>query len=109
MSRKENAYEFWERVDKLNTEKLNVFCEKVGLDYNKVKHNRSDVRYMSCTETLTIAKGLGTTVEFLLTGSGPETHADDVYAYMEEKMPSLLEDIERQIRLKRDVGLLSAQ
>ena len=68
----EEAYRFWERVDNLNSERLNVFCERAGLDYNKVKHNRSDLRLMNCMETLAIAETLGTTMEYLLTGERKE-------------------------------------
>ena len=62
------AFYFWERVDNLNNGKLNVLCQRAGLDYNKVKHNRSDVRLMNCIETNAIAQALGTTMEYLLTG-----------------------------------------
>ena len=51
-----------------------------------------------------IADYFGVTPEYLLTGEQPETQADEVYAYMQGTMPSLLEDIERQIRFKKGDG-----
>lgn len=102
----EMAFSFWKRVDSLNKKKLNELCVEANLDYNKVKHNRSDVRLMNCIETLAIAKSLNTTVEYLLTGNEERiiSIADEVYEYMQTEMPSLLEDIMRKISLKKEAG-----
>ena len=50
---------------------------------------------MTAVETLSLAKALNTSVEYLLTGSGGSVNplAEKVYSYLEEKMPGTLEDI----------------
>ena len=72
MDMDERAYAFWQRVDAGNRKAtLLDLCKSVGLDYNRVKHNRSDCRVPKADDLLLLAKALNTSIEFLLTGMDP--------------------------------------
>ncbi len=61
---------YWERVDMLKGGiSLSEICAQAKLNYNRVKHNRSDMRLMNTEDTLALAEVLHTTVEYLLTGT----------------------------------------
>ena len=66
-----DAYSYWKRVDIL-LEKKNIqiieFCKQHGINYNTFKGNRSALRLCNTKETYVVAKELGVSVEYLLTG-----------------------------------------
>ncbi len=63
-----DALHFWQRIDSLNKETLKDLCEKSKVDYKRVMHNRTDCRIPKAEDLLYLAKSLGSSVEYLLTG-----------------------------------------
>ena len=112
MRNEDLSYRLWKNVDGrrecLNYTLMDI-CNRTDIKIDRIKSWRSRMVVPQADELYQIANVLGCSMEYLLTGQNAHTHADEVYEYMQEKMPSLLEDIERQIRLKKEVGLLSAQ
>lgn len=62
-------HQFWNRVDDLKDEALTKLCANTGVSYTSVKRNRTDCRLPSLLDAYKIAKYLGTTIEYLLTGN----------------------------------------
>lgn len=63
------AYEFWNRVDEINHLSLKELCTAAEIDYGKVRQSRTNNRLMSCLDTYAIAKVLGVSIEYLITGN----------------------------------------
>ena len=73
------AYLFWNRVDSLNKgETLLDMCRRVGLDYNRVKHNRSDCRVPKSEDLILLAEGLNSSIDFLLTGKNQPMYPERI-------------------------------
>ena len=65
----DKAFRFWQRIDSLNKDgTLLNLCRRSGVDYNRVKHNRSDCRIPKADDLLLLSRGVGRSIEFLLTG-----------------------------------------
>ena len=62
------AIDIWNRVDELRAGPLTDLCKKIGISYSRIKRNRTDCRIPSAEDLYALAKGLGTSMEFLLTG-----------------------------------------
>ena len=50
-------------------------CRRSGVDYNRVKHNRSDCRIPKADDLLLLSRGVGRSIEFLLTGEDHQESA----------------------------------
>lgn len=102
-----DAYGFWKRIDEKNPfPTLIRLVEECGIDYRRVKKNRSDSRLPNIEDAYLLASHTGASIEYLLTGKEERiiSIADEVYEYMQTEMPSLLEDIMRKISLKKEAG-----
>lgn len=65
-----DGYCFWKNVDKvLGQQKLISIAEKAGVNYRTIKNQRSGVRLPSLDDAFKIAKVLGVSLEYLLTGN----------------------------------------
>lgn len=64
----ETAYQFWKRVDEKNPYSLIDLCRKAGIEYNRLKRNRSDCRLPSLEDAFALASSMSSGVEYLLTG-----------------------------------------
>ena len=67
----DDVYAFWKRIDDANKGSLKDLCKASGVDYAKVRQNRTAMRYMSCMETLAFAQALNVSIEYLLVGKEP--------------------------------------
>lgn len=65
---KENAYTFWKRLDESYNGTLKELCLKTGVDYNRVKRNRSDCRLPNLEDAYALSHEIGLSIETLLTG-----------------------------------------
>jgi hypothetical protein len=64
-----DANAFWNRVDMCNPYKtLKRLTDECGIDYRRVKKNRSDVRLPNTEDVFLLASRAGVSMEFLLTG-----------------------------------------
>jgi len=73
-----DAYRFWDSVDALRgSEPLTRLCSRIGVNYARVKRNRTDCRLPSLEDACLFAFGLSTSVESLLLGTEDETGMDD--------------------------------
>lgn len=100
-----DAYSFWTRVDEKNPfATLKKLTDECGIDYRRVKKNRSDGRLPNLEDAYLLSLHTSTSMEYLLTGLEPLTVYKEVYEYMEKTLPSLLEDIQRQIGFKKEDG-----
>ena len=64
-----DGYLFWKNVDRiLGQQKLIDAAEKAGINYRTIKNQRSDSRLPRLEDAFKIARSLGTTVEYLMTG-----------------------------------------
>lgn len=64
-----DANAFWNRVDMCNPYKtLKRLTDECGIDYRRVKKNRSDVRLPNTEDVYLLATRAGVSMEFLLTG-----------------------------------------
>ena len=105
----EMARRFWLRFDDVMKSK-NIQIRDVALASKlsnasivgwRTKHLFPDVEAVCL-----MSQAVGCTMDYLMGSSIlTRTISDDVYEYMEEKMPSLLEDIRRQISFKKGNGL----
>ena len=69
MENSERSYQIWTRVDTLKGNlSLSDLSAKVGMKYQRMKEQRSSGRIPSAEDLYALAKGLGTSMEFLLTG-----------------------------------------
>lgn len=68
-----DGYLFWKNVDRiLGQQKLIDAAEKAGINYRTIKNQRSDSRLPRLEDAFKIARSLGTTVEYLMTGEMEE-------------------------------------
>lgn len=106
MEKKNTGYDVWKRVDSLKQGSLVDLSAQTGIDCQKIKNQRTGNVTPKADDLYKIAVALNTSMEYLLTGNDSRTPSivDEVYAYMQEKMPSLLEDIQRQISFKKGGG-----
>ena len=73
------AIDIWNRVDELRKEiPLTDICKKAGIPYARVKRNRTDCRIPSCEDLFAISSELGTTMEYLITGTNNNTYPDRI-------------------------------
>lgn len=107
-----DAYKFWERVDGKNPHQtLKRLTDECGIDYRRVKKNRSDQRLPNLEDAYLLASHEGTSVEYLLTGKEPEplpTMAEKVLEYLAENMPGTLEDVRGRLEKKDGSSLTAA-
>ena len=80
---RDNAYEYWNRIDSSNKMSLKDLCEASGVSYVKVRQNRTDMRLMGCMETLALSKALNVSMEYLLEGS-TDNKFQEYFAYLEK-------------------------
>lgn len=100
-----DAYGFWKRIDESNPfATLTRLADESGINYQRIKRNRSDIRLPSLEDAYLLSAHTGVSMEYLLTGQAPRTLCDDVYEYMEKELPSLLDDILNKINMKKGDG-----
>ena len=64
-----DASAFWKRIDETNPYRtLRQLSDECGIDYWRVKRNRSDVRMPSAEDVYLFASVIGVPMEYLLTG-----------------------------------------
>ncbi len=69
------AFEFWKRVDELKGDMfLQELAEKAGLNYKTMRNQRSNCTFPKSVDMQAIAKVLGTTQEYLMTGLGEQSN-----------------------------------
>lgn len=96
-NRIEEAREFWKRIDEINTFKsITKLCEEAEIDINRVKQQRSEGYIPKWKDQIRIARTLGCSLEFLLTGSEEDNcnlDADAFWKRVDDANPynSLLE------------------
>lgn len=67
--KKIEGYEFWKRLDQLNSySTLKKLVDVCGLDYNTIKKQRTDVRVPKVDTIYSFATELNTSIEFLISG-----------------------------------------
>lgn len=67
--KKIDGYEFWKRLDQLNSySTLKKLVEVCKLDYNTIKKQRTDVRVPKVDTIYVFATELNTSIEFLISG-----------------------------------------
>lgn len=86
--KEQKAYDFWKRVDYANTGHIIDLCKTAKIDYNRMKHNRSDCRLPKLEDAYAIARALGVSVEYLLAGEVQKNKISDE-AQSVEKDPNL--------------------
>ena len=108
----EMARRFWLRFDDVMKSK-NIQLRDVALasrlSYASIVGWRTKHLFPDVEAVCLMSQAVGCSIDYLM-GSDiiTRTIADDVYEYMEEMMPSLLEDIKRQVAFKKDSGLSGA-
>lgn len=105
----ELARQFWLRFDEIMKSK-NIQIRDVALasrlSYGSIVGWRTKHLFPDVEAVCLMAQAIGCSMDYLMGVSIiPRTIADEVYEYMEDKMPSLLEDIRRQIGFKKTGGL----
>ncbi|MBQ7282628.1 MAG: hypothetical protein IJR16_07610 [Spirochaetales bacterium] len=107
-SKKEDpGYFFWQNVDK---KRGNVSLAEIarvkGLKYQRLKEQRSDNTLPRVDYAIAIADAVGTTCEFLMTGSDsrPETPGDRLYRALLEQAPAVLQGLIETYIEKRDIS-----
>ena len=103
------ARNFWNRVDALLKDKtMKSFCQEIGINYNSVRNCKSGAAYvLPRLETgYLIAQGVGSSLEYLLTGSDtrPESKGDRLYAALLEQAPAVLQGLIDTYIEKRDTS-----
>lgn len=64
-----DAYEFWKRVDEKNPyNTVKQLTDLSGIEYSRVKRNRSDERMPSVEDVYKLSSTLNIPMEYLLTG-----------------------------------------
>lgn len=99
----ETARIFWNNVQaNLNGKTFKSVCEEAGLNYLSVANRKSGKTpsLPRLESAYLLAKTLGVSIEYLLTGEKTDTIADRVHAYMLENMPGTLQDILGKIEKK---------
>lgn len=100
---KDIAVLFWERVDALSKSRsLKEFAYSVDVNYTLLLNWRTKKRLPALEQACRIAKVLGTTVEFLITGRDPEipsAHLRDIVRKLETSSEFDLELVRRVLRL----------
>lgn len=68
------GFDFWREVDRLNKlETTKELAEVGGLNYVRMRNQRSEGRIPGSVDLLRISKVLGVSPEYLLTGQGEES------------------------------------
>lgn len=91
-----NTTNYWNRINCLmGKTPVTEFCKQNGLNYNTFKGNYKDMRLCNTVETYTVAKALGTTVEYLLTGKEPSSYSQELKTVIDilSKNPSKLDAV----------------
>jgi transcriptional regulator with XRE-family HTH domain len=93
----ENGFGFWKRVDELRARSryttMKDLADDSGLDYVRVKNQRSDNRLPKIEDACKLSRALFTSVEFLVTGEDPA------------KLPEHVRDIVNRLLIADDVDL----
>lgn len=105
-----DALHFWQRIDSLNKETLKDLCEKSKVDYKRVMHNRTDCRIPKAEDLLYLAKSLGSSVEYLLTGENSNTFSPEAqFVETNETMRTLVRYCMNDTRLLPALELVIEQ
>lgn len=90
------GYFFWQNVDKKRGDlSLAEIARAKGLKYQRIKEQRSDNTLPRVDYAFAIADAIGTTCEFLMTGSDsrPESPGDKLYNALLEQAPAVLQGL----------------
>ena len=75
-----DAYELWQRVDKLRRDTpLTDICKETGIKYTRVRDNRSANRLPSLEDAYAIARYLRCSVDYLLIGEDKSLSAEMLF------------------------------
>ena len=99
-----NGFDFWKEVDKLNKfSTTKELAEVGGLNYVRMRNQRSEGRIPGSVDLLLISKVLGVSSEYLLTGQGdsPPRHTsyDDIIARLDIATPEECDMVRRMLGL----------
>ena len=99
---------FWTRIDSLLGKRSLVWLAKeTGLNYGSMKNRRTLDRFPSVEDSYIIAKTLGTTVEYLLTGESEQLACPEAKAVQEDgTLQALVRAVMRDPRLIQIMGTL---
>lgn len=94
MDKISEAYRVWKRVDILRKNiPLSQICRETGLNYSRVKTNRSDNRLPNIEDLYTFAGYLGCSMEYLLTGKPESLSPEAAYVSQNEAARLLIRRI----------------
>ena len=105
------AFEFWNRVDLLRKDmQLQDLARMAGISYKTLTNQRVEHRYPKAEDMKNIARVLGTTQEFLMTGVSPKMEngtsrvsisdcAEAVAVYNDDRLKALVRACLRDPRL----------
>lgn len=99
---------FWKRIDSLLGNKTLVrLAEETNLNYGTMKKRRSLDRFPSVEDSYILAKTLGTTVEYLMTGEKDQLICPEAKAVQEDgNLQALVRAVMRDPRLIQIMGTL---
>ena len=105
------AFEFWNRVDLLRKDmQLQDLARMAGISYKTLTNQRVEHRYPKAEDMKNIARVLGTTQEYLMTGESRKTEygipkdsisecAEAVAVYKDDRLKALVRACLRDPRL----------
>lgn len=71
---KVDPYEFWNRIDNIRTEDLQVIAQKAEIKYRAILAWRTNQSIPKAKELYGMAKALGVSMEYLLTGEAEPSY-----------------------------------
>ena len=107
---KVDTYQFWKRIDSLRDVSISEISKISGINYQRLKEQRSSQRLPCGEDLLSISKALNVSIEFLLTGH--DVFSPRIYS-IAKKMDSLteaqLDVIESAVDASMEKSFLSAK
>lgn len=101
-------FKFWKNLDiVLGNKTLKTLSEEANVVYCTMKNQRSANRYPTVDDSYRMAKALGTTVEYLLTGESEQLACPEAKAVQEDgNLQALVRAVMRDPRLIQIMGTL---
>lgn len=104
-----DAYRFWKNVDAISDGvTLVALASKANLNYRTIKNQRSGNRMPGISEAYALAKALGTSIEFLLTGNDTSEFPPRILAIAKRCMDAEEDDlrlIEKVLNIKKETSV----
>lgn len=104
-----DGYELWKRVDALRKNiSLSQICKETGLNYSRVKENRSDNRLPNLEDAYMFARYLGCSMEYLLSGKDNSASPEADFVMSNESARLLIRRIMDDPRLLDALAAVAA-